>query len=409
MNTPFYHREAAAKVRELSAQFPCVLVTGARQVGKSTMLKAMMPEGMRYITLDDYRIADQAQSDPIGLLEAYGTPLCLDEIQYAPQLLRAIKMKVDAEKKPGMYWLTGSQRFRMMKGVSESLVGRIGILELQSLSQREIAGAGQRAVPFSGAPASVGMADAACCNIEELYRRIWRGGYPALHENPARDLHDYFTAYLQTYIQRDVQDLLQVSNHTAFHRFIQSAAARSGQQLVYADLARDADISPNTAKSWVSVLEASGIISLLPPYYINTSKRLTKSPKLYFCDTGLCAWLCRWTSPETLQHGAFAGAILETWVYNQLARSYTNAGLQPPLYYYRDNNGAEVDFLLIRDGTLLPVEVKKSDSPKASALSAVRSIPTAPADTILPGIVLCTAQTAFPLSPTARAFPISAL
>lgn len=409
MSFPFYHREAAAKVRELSAQFPCVLVTGARQVGKSTMLKAMMPEGMRYITLDDYRIVEQAQTDPIGLLEAYGTPLCIDEIQYAPQLLRAIKMKVDAEKKPGMYWLTGSQRFRMMKGVSESLVGRIGILELQSLSQREVAGAGQRVVPFGGESASVGMPETASCNIEELYRRIWRGGYPALHEDPTRNLHDYFTAYLQTYIQRDVQDLLQISNHTSFHRFIQSAAARSGQQLVYADLARDADVAPNTAKSWVSVLEASGIISLLQPYYINTSKRLTKSPKLYFCDTGLCAWLCRWTSPETLQHGAFAGAILETWVYNQLSRSYTNAGLQPPLSYYRDSNGAEVDFLIIRDGTILPIEVKKSDSPKAADLSAVRSIPTTPTDTILPGIVLCTAQTAFPLSPTARAYPISVL
>lgn len=413
MNIPFYHREAAAKVRDLSAQFPCVLVTGARRVGKSTMLRAMMPEGMRYITLDDYRIAEQAQSDPIGLLEAYGTPLCIDEIQYAPQLLRAIKMKVDAEKKPGMYWLTGAQRFRMMKGISESLVGRIGILELQSLSQREIARGGQCAVPFgtaAGPPAgAVGEPAGTSCNIEELYRRIWRGGYPALHEDPTRKLHDYFSSYLQTYIRRDVHDLLHIADHTAFHRFIQSAAARSGQRLVYADLARDADVSPNTAKSWVSVLEASGIISLLPPYYINTSKRLTRSPKLYFCDTGLCAWLCRWTSPETLQHGAFAGAILETWVYNQLSRSYTNAGLQPPLSYYRDSNGAEVDFLLIRDGTILPVEVKKSDSPKAADLSAARTIPTAPTDTVLPGIVLCTAQTAFPLSAAARAYPISAL
>lgn len=412
MKASFYFREAVAKVRDLSAQFPCVLVTGARQVGKSTMLKAMMPQDMRYITLDDYRLADQAQNDPIGLLEAYGTPLCIDEIQYAPQLLRAIKMKVDAEKTPGMYWLTGSQRFRMMKGVSESLVGRIGILELQSLSQREIAGVGALTVPFGGGGEPFGalsLPGAASCNVEELYRRIWRGGYPALHEDPSRNLHDYFTSYLQTYIQRDVRDLLQISNHTVFHRFIQSAAARSGQQLVYADLARDADVSPNTAKNWVSVLEASGIISLLQPYYINTSKRLTKSPKLYFCDTGLCAWLCRWTSPETLHHGAFAGAILETWVYNQLSRNFTNAGMQPPLYYYRDSNGAEVDFLLIRDGKILPMEVKKSDSPKASALSAVRGIPCAETDTMLPGIVLCTAQAAFPLSASARACPISAL
>ncbi len=401
-------RTAASKVLSLSTQFPCVLVTGARQVGKSTLLRSIMPQGMRYITMDDYRLVQQAQEDPIGLLEEYGTPLCIEEVQYAPELFRAIKLKVDADRRPGMYWLTGSQRFLMMKGITESLAGRVGILELQTLSQRELLRKGESAAPVS-ADTFTGNSDITlCCDIQQLYERIHRGGYPALHENPALNLNDYFTSYLQTYIQRDVHALIQISDHISFARFIQSAAARSGQQLIYADLARDADVSPNTAKNWISILEASGIISLLRPYYINCSKRLTKSPKLYFCDTGLCAWLGGWTDPNVLRKGAFAGSILETWVFNQLARSYIHAGQQPPMFYYRDSSGAEVDFLLCRNGHILPIEVKKSDSPSASDLNAISKIPVG-TDTIAPGVVLCTAQSSLPLGYGHRSFPISAL
>ncbi len=404
----FFPRTAAAKVLDLSTQFPCVLVTGARQVGKSTLLRSIMPQEMRYITLDDYRLTRQAQEDPIGLLEEYGTPLCIDEVLYAPELFRAIKLKVDTARNPGMYWLTGSQRFSVMKGVSESLAGRIGILELQSLSQRELLRCGDTTLAFSADSPLAHPDPALCCDVNLLYERIHRGGYPALHENPDLNLNDYFSSYLQTYIQRDVHALAHIGNHVSFTKFLQSAAARSGQQLVYADLARDADVSLNTAKSWISILEASGIIALLRPYYINCSKRLTKSPKLYFCDTGLCAWLGGWSNPEVLRKGAFAGPILETWVFNQLSRSFSHAGLQPPLSYYRDGTGAEVDFILRRNGYLLPIEVKKSDSPSAAALEAASKIPLGSLS-LEPGIVLCTAQSSLPLGRGSHSFPISAL
>lgn len=283
-------RTMAAKVQEMSRSFPCVMVTGARQVGKSTMLKSLLPEGMTYVTLDDERILSRAQEDPTGFLEELGVPLCIDEVQYEPRLLRAIKMKVDVSGEPGQYWLTGSQRFHLMKGVSESLAGRVGLVELYSLSQSEVAGQGSSAEPFS--PEEIRKRiGAPVCDITELYARIWRGGYPRLFRYADTTQEDYFSAYLSTYIMRDVRALTQVGDTAAFLRFMRSVAARSGQQLVYADLARDADVSPNTAKNWLAVLETSGVIDILPPYYVNTSKRLSKSPKVYFTDTGFCAWL----------------------------------------------------------------------------------------------------------------------
>lgn len=218
---------------------------------------------------------------------------------------------------------------------------------------------------------------------------------------------DFFSAYLNTYIARDVRALTQVGNTSAFLRFMQSVAARTGQQLVYADLAKDADVSPNTAKAWISVLETSGIVDILQPYYVNTSKRLAKSPKIYFTDTGFCSWLGGWRTPRVLQQGAMAGAMLETWVYGQLRRSFVNRGIRARLYYYRTGNGAEVDFLLEQDGKLYPMEVKRSSSPRASDLSAAATIPVAPGVSVQPGIVFCTVADITPLGKGHYAYPIS--
>lgn len=401
-------RTMAAKVQELSRSFPCVMVTGARQVGKSTLLKGMLPEGMKYITLDDERALGRAQEDPIGFLEECGRPLCIDEVQYEPRLLRAIKLKVDETSDSGQYWLTGSQRFHLMKGVSESLAGRVGIVELYSLSQSEVAGKGGSAEPFYpeeirnrlGAPA---------CEITELYERIWRGGYPRLYRYADTTPEDYFSAYLHTYITRDVRALTQVGDTASFMRFMRSVAARSGQQLVYADIARDAEVSPNTAKNWISVLETSGVVDILQPYYVNTSKRLAKSPKVYFADTGFCAWLGGWDTPRSLMYGAMSGAILETWAYGQLRRSFANRGIRPRLSYYRSGNGAEVDFVLEMNGKLYPIEVKRSSSPRLSSLRAVDAMPVAPGVEMQPGIVLCTATEILPLGKGSYAYPISML
>lgn len=399
-------RTMAAKVREMSRSFPCVMVTGARQVGKSTMLKLLLPEGMRYVTLDDERVLERAKDDPIGFLEECGRPLCIDEVQYEPRLLRAIKLKVDENGAPGQYWLTGSQRFHLMKGVSESLAGRVGIAELYSLSQSEVAGRGQSAEPLYPEEIKTRLG-APVCEISELYERIWRGGYPRLYRYADTSQEDYFSAYLHTYITRDVRALTQVGDTSAFMRFMRSVAARSGQQLVYADIARDADVSPNTARNWLSVLETSGVIDILQPYYVNTSKRLVRTPKVYFADTGFCAWLGGWDTPRSLMYGAMAGPILETWVYGQLRRSFANRGIRPRLSYYRSSNGAEIDFVLETNGKLYPMEVKRSSSPRLSDLRAADTMPLAPGVELCPGVVLCTATEILPLGKGAYAYPVS--
>ena len=408
-NTTYYERSMAAKVEELSRYFPCVLVTGARQVGKSTMLKRIMPSDMKYVTLDDYTVADYAKNDPIGFLSEMGTPLCIDEIQYAPELFRAIKLRVDEQGEKGMYWLTGSQRFHMMKGVSESLAGRIAIVDLHSFSQREICGGNVLSSAFDPEHARQQVQQGNLCDLAELYHRIWRGGYPLPVRDKEVPIADYFRAYVQTYVERDVQALTQISNQASFVKLMRSLAMRSGQQLVYSDIARDAEISPKTASAWVSILQASGIVALLEPYHVNTTKRLAKTPKLYFLDTGLCCWLAGWQSPELLMNSPQSGAMLETWVYGQLVRSFANAGQEARLSYYRDRNGAEVDFVLEQNDGVYPMEVKRSSSPAMTDLKWASGIPVAPFRVLKPGIVFCTAEKPIPMPHGAFGFPISAL
>lgn len=409
LKNAYFERAMSAKVKELNEFFPCILVTGARQVGKSTMLKRIMPEGMRYVTLDDYMVADHARKDPIGFLDEWGYPLCIDEIQYAPQLLRAMKLKIDAAgQEPGMYWLTGSQRFVMMKGVSESLAGRIGIVDLHSLSQRELGQQPLHLKAFDPEHPADNVQQQNICGLAELYERIIQGGYPRLAQQEGINREAYFSAYVQTYVERDVQALTQVSNLAAFVKLMRSAAMRTGQQLVYSDLARDADISPKTAAAWVAILQTSGIVELLEPYHVNTTKRLAKTPKLYFMDTGLCCWLAGWENATQLMNGGYAGAILETWVYGQLVRSFANAGESPRLTYYRDRNGAEVDFIHEKNGCLYPMEVKRSSSPSTDDLRWVKHIPLGSAQ-LRPGIVFCTANSYIPMPFGAAGFPISAL
>lgn len=405
----YYKRTAADWVKYMSAHFPCVLLTGARQVGKSTLLEEVLPEGMNYVTLDDYTLAEEARRDPIGFLKAHEAPLLIDEVQYAPALFRAIKMRVDAAKRKGMYWMTGSQHFHLMEGVSESLAGRVGIIDLYSLSQRECLGLGAAAPWFNPDALDEYAAGVTPCGMEELYRRIWRGGYPALRTDEEMEPGVLFDSYLRTYLERDVNQLLQVENRASFIKLMRSAAARTGQQLVYSDLARDAEVSANTAKAWISILETTGIISLLQPYSTNSIKRLTKTPKLYFMDTGLCSWLAGWDSPESLMKGPFAGPILETFVYGQLMRSFCHNGRRPQLYFFRDAKGtAEVDFLLIRNGGIYPMEVKRSSSPTAADLKHTAKIPTGLYE-LRPGIVFCTAERRYSLDAGAEAFPISML
>jgi predicted AAA+ superfamily ATPase len=354
-------------VLETAASFPVLLVTGPRQVGKTTLLEKLCDEKRQYITLDDPMIRQLAVTDPSLFLQRFEPPVIIDEIQYAPQLLPYIKMHVDRYKRYGDFWLTGSQMFHLMKNTSESLAGRVGILNLLGLSNCEIKQ--ETCLPFTTKSTDLMLKSrtAKPQNLKEVFERIYKGSMPALY---AGDINTdlFFSSYLQTYIQRDVKDLTQVGDELSFLRFLTCVAARTGQLVNYAEMAKDTGISPPTAKQWLSILVSSGIVYLLEPYFNNTLKRMIKSPKLYFLDTGLCVYLTKWTTPETLEAGAMSGAFFETWVIGEIIKSYYNAGKRPPLYYYRDKDQKEIDLIIHENNTLYPIEIKKSSNPGQDAV-----------------------------------------
>ncbi len=390
-----------------SSQFPVTLLTGARQVGKTTFLKHISEGERTYITLDDPIILNLARKEPSLFMQRFHPPVLIDEIQYAPELFPFIKMDVDQNRKPGRYWLTVSQQFHMMKDVSESLAGRVGIVQILGLSRMEISGEGAASKPFmpeSNILKKRGISRETI-NLKQLYKIIWRGSLPAiaLNKNIDRDL--FYNSYTQTYLQRDIRALAQVGDEMAFTRFLRAAAARSGQLLNMTDLSRDSDIAPNTARKWISMLQSTGIIYLLQPYHTNVTKRLVKTPKLYFLDTGLCSWLTQWSSPETLEAGAMSGAIFETWVITEIIKSWWHNGREAPIYFYRDKDQKEIDLLIISDGTIYPLEIKKSASPNASAIKHFQILEKL-GMAVGHGGVICLTQQLLPLTSTSSAFPV---
>jgi predicted AAA+ superfamily ATPase len=401
-------------LRTVSKQFPILLVTGARQVGKTTLFRELGGTDRSYVTLDDYDVLTLAKEEPALFFQKYPPPLTIDEIQYAPGLLPYIKMMVDNNRVPGLFWLTGSQQFHMMKGVSESLAGRVGIVDLLGLSHTELLGHGHDATPFLPTQDMINARVIATSplQLKELYALIWRGSLPAVALKDSqggdvdRDL--FYNSYVRTYLQRDVRDLSKVGDEMAFLRFLRAAAARTGQLLNLADLARDAEISFNTAKNWLSILKTSGIVYLLEPYFINVTKRMVKSPKLYFLDTGLCSYLTEWSSPATLEAGAMSGAILETWILGELLKGYLHNGRRAPFYFYRDKDMKEIDLLIIQDGTVYPLEFKKSASPNRDDVKHFHLLQRLGMP-IGPGGVVCLATESLPLTSTTVSIPIAAL
>lgn len=360
---PYYQRVLEKRLLEISKQFPVLLLTGPRQVGKTTLLRHLCGEDRKYVSLDDLSARELARQDPVLFLKQFSPPVLVDEIQYAPELLPYIKMNVDKNHQRGAFWLTGSQQFQMMKGITESLAGRVAILKLLGFSHREIKGNIAGAKPFLPSETCLNI-DEKGVNVNELFETIWRGSFPQLVTDPSIEAHTFYNSFLQTYLQRDVRDLTQVGDLEQFTRFIKACAARTGQLLNYSELARDVDISVMTAKNWLSILIASFQVMLLPSYHTNITKRLIKTPKLYFLDTGLCAYLTGWTSPGTLQNGAMKGAFLETHAVVEVLKSWWFQALEIFMYYYRDKDGVEIDLLIERDNFLFPIEIKSAASIK---------------------------------------------
>lgn len=389
-------------IKKLFKQFKVILVTGARQVGKSTLLKECFKD-CNYVSLDKPNIRELAINEPELFLQRYKAPLIIDEIQYAPNLLPYIKAIVDETSDKGQYFLTGSQQFHLMKDVSESLAGRVGIVNLLGLSLNEI---DDNINPEPFIPTNDYIEKrrktAKTYTISDIFKIIHKGFYPALNNGEVEDLDYFYSSYIQTYLERDIRDLASINDEMAFLKFIRIVAARTGQVLKYSELASETGISEPTAKKWLSILVTSGLVYLLEPYYSNITKRMTKMPKIYFLDTGLCAYLTGWSTAEVLEKGAMAGAFFETFAVSEILKSYLHNGKRAPLYWYRDIDKKEIDLLIEQDGLFYPIEIKLTSKPDKSMVKNFDTIKNKGE-----GAVLCLSQQDLPLTKDVNVVPIS--
>ena len=406
----YIKRHSEDIVRKLSKMFGSVLVTGPRQVGKTTMLKNVLGS-TRYVTLDDPLLLSSAVEQSGTFFKDNPPPVFIDEIQYAPNLFPQIKIILDRDKKKGQFYMSGSQQFHMMRNVSESLAGRLGLLTLLGLSMRE-----KQGIDFFEAflPTDAYFAERKQ-NVKELsYDSIWynihRGSMPELYNNADFDWQIFYGAYVKTYIERDVRELTQVGDELKFMRFMTVTAGSIGQLLNLASLARDVGISQPTAERWMSILITSNIVFLLQPFSNNITNRTVKTPKLYFLDTGLAAYLTKWNTPDVLKHGAMAGDFFETFVISEIIKSYYNMGiLDVPLYFYRDRNMNEIDLLIENNGVLYPIEIKKHADPLVKDIAAFNQLEKIPYVKRGAGGVICLYDNLITLKDKDRVIPLKYL
>ena len=398
-------RKLEQKLLNLSASFPVVMVTGARQVGKTTMLK-QIGKGMGFVSLDipDNRVF--ANEEPAAFLAKHKPPVIIDEFQYAPKLLHYIKAYVDETKRYGDFWLTGSQTFASMENVAESLAGRVGIVNLFSFSQSELSG-----VLFDEYTADIDslikrQKQTAAVNKSETFKKILKGGMPRVHEDTPATVQDYFDSYFQTYLSRDIRNLAQVADELSFYKFMQVCGLLAAEQVDYAKISNRAGITAAKAKHWVSVLVSSGIAILLPPYFNNALKRVVKTPKLYFMDSGLLCYLRGIQNAEVLEKLSGSGVFFENFVVSEIYKSFANAGMRPPLFFYRDTSGNnEIDLIIEQNGMCHPIEIKESTNPDKNAAKHFGVLAATGGMPVGTGSVICNSQEIYPVGKNIWAVP----
>ena len=414
-------------VAKYSEHFKVVVLTGPRQVGKTTMLRHLAEQERErtgveraYVSLDNTALCVAAKSDPALFLQRYRPPVLIDEIQKAPELLPYIKLAVDAEEKNGQFWLTGSQPLHLMKEVSESLAGRAGVLEMLGLSNAELAGV--ESEPFDPSPNYFVRRTQAMpsFDVHEAFERMACGSLPGIRALPPEMRPAAYESYVETYVMRDIRDLTQVADELKFRRFMVACASLTSKPVVYAELARLADIDEKTAKSWLSLLVSSYLVKILEPYSNNLLKRLNKQPVMHFIDVGLAAYLSGWDGANTLELGAMSGMAFESYAFSEVYKSFSNAGRRAPLWFFRTNDRKEIDMLLEQNGELCPLEVKKSASPAATDAKNFGALDGVDDEEVPPelaafkrkvgtGAIICMADDAFPVSPRAWSMPLWAI
>ncbi len=409
----YYHRQLERKILETAKEYACITLYGARQTGKSTMIRNVFPE-CEYVTLDNSRERMLASDDPELFLDSHGMPLIIDEIQKAPGLMESIKIRIDklklqrvAEERPIslMYILTGSNTHEIREKASETLAGRTALIEVASFSENE-------KLQIDGDEFTPDINELKKKqdrfhpkNRYEVFKEIWLGGMPEYWiERPDRDT--FFDSYISTYLEKDVSRMINVGKQDDFRRFMRIVALRTAQQLDYTEIGNAVGIDSRTAKSWISILEASGIIMILQPYASNLAKRIIKTPKMYFLDNGLCSFLCGWSDAMILEASPMAGAFFETYVVSEIVKSIRNAGKRTEycLYYYRDRDQKEVDLIYVKDQKLYPIEIKKGiGKDKADKHFKVLEQYKMPVET---GLIIDTSDRVFPLNRDAYYCPV---
>ena len=400
----YYQRHIEKKIIEAKDMFKVLLITGPRQVGKTTTLKHLFKDSYNYVTLDDVTELTIAKEDPKLFFMNHQLPLIIDEVQLAPSLFREIKRIVDNLEVYGQIILTGSQTFHLMAQITETLAGRIGILEFQGLSLREI---NEENFNMSFVPNEFFIKSVRKPMSEDLWTIIHKGSMPELYNKPEIDWQLYYASYVRTYIERDVRSLLNVKNLDTFSKFIISVAARTGSILNYTNISNEMGVDIKTVQSWIKVLEASGIILLVKPFTNNALKRTIETPMLYFLDTGLVCYLLKWTTKETLQNGAMGGQILETFAVAEVIKSFKNIGINDiPIYFYRDKDMKEIDLIVVDQDKLYPIEIKKTMNPQKTMVKNFSVLKRALGFKVDKEIILCLVDRDTLLSENILAYPI---